>query len=145
MAVRDMLGKIPYSYANAMDAWQASSQYPGRDVEPLELYPGIACEQVWTRRYGDEDLAKRLVFLSFILLFLGLVSGGYRTLEELLLGTRVVQFFHKLILGELWSVYYDTPRRALLWLLETFWPEGNGPTEQKAVPGQSVIVVETLH
>ena len=142
-AVRDLLGKIPYRYSNFLDVWQAT----GRDQQGywvrLDNEPRTPCVTVWTKRFGNKKLADtlhELVGLAWILC----LGSVFLRFVELFVGTCIVAWLQVSVVGLLWSIYYDAPRLALLWILRKIDAQLDGIPNRDEDSQQSYFVVEEL-
>ncbi len=115
-AVRNLMGKIPYRYSNALDVWQATTRDEKGYWHQDKYSTGIQRISVWTKRFGNKDLAVTLNDIMPLVLFVWLGPVVIRTLE-IFTGTYLVVWLQAWVLGILWSVYFDAPRQAILWLL----------------------------
>ena len=142
-AVRDLMGKIPYRYSNALDVWQATGRDKNGYWDPMRNKPRNACITVWTKRFGNEELAVDLHEMVRMVWFVCLGSVFLRVLE-LFFGTYIVAWLQVWVLGLLWSIYYDAPRHALLWILRKIEAKLDGIPNRDEDSQQSFIVVEEL-
>lgn len=133
LAVKDLVRNIP---APLIGTSQSSTPKVRRNSVPstvivsriLGTEGSNPCLRLWEERYGDKVFAQNLSVIVKWFIRVWLLSCILRLGERLFLGTYLVATLQGFVLGYLWSIYYDAPRHAILWLLEIISPRKTTPS-----------------